>query len=99
MFSNMSKREKMLGLILAATVPLVLLVFVAIWVDGSLDKKTIRLRAIEKQLGEQDLLKTERMRAADRRAEYREASLSSDPAHTQNYRAWLNGLADKAQFD
>lgn len=95
MFSNMSKREKMLGMAFLAIVPLVLLVVVVMWVNGSLNDKRLRLRALENQINQEELLKEQRMRASERRFEYTEASLSSNPDNAEKYRQWLNGLMEK----
>ena len=95
MFSNMSKREKMLGMAFLAIVPLVLLVVVVMWVNNSLNDKRMRLRALENQINQEELLKEQRMRASERRFEYTEASLSSNPDNAEKYRQWLNGLIKK----
>lgn len=81
-------------MVLVATLPVVLLLFLMYWVGGSLDAKSARIKALDNQIGEQQLLEQARRNAAERRSEYRAASLSSVEEIQQDYGFWLNDLAE-----
>ena len=99
MFDKMTKRERILALVVASTLPFVLLFAYGFWVMGSYNSKRARLRGMESQIRDQKNKAAEIENARYRRMWYQEISLPSDlPVSQSDYKFLLTKMVeDKLQ--
>ena len=95
MFENLTPRERILALVIAALVPMALLMFVAFWFFGVLGERDSEISSLDSRIMQAENLNRQAKYAMQRRNTYREMSLPSDPnIAASEYKAWLVKLAE-----
>jgi hypothetical protein len=96
MFQNMSKRERILALVVAATLPLMLIFWGVTTFSKSYFANQAKIRGLQDQIETETMRQIKAEEAQQRRRFYRERSLPTDlnTARIQ-YDAWLANLIEK----
>lgn len=96
MFQNMSKRERILALVVAATLPLMLIFWGVTTFSKSYFANQAKIRGLQDQIETEKMRQIKAEEAQQRRRFYRERSLPTDlnTARIQ-YDAWLANLIEK----
>ncbi|MFN9753172.1 MAG: hypothetical protein ACK57U_17505, partial [Planctomycetota bacterium] len=96
MFQNMSKRERILALIVAATLPLMLIFWGVTTFSKSYFANQTKIRGLQDQIEAETMRQIKAEEAQQRRRFYRERSLPTDlnTARIQ-YDAWLANVIEK----
>ena len=94
MFSNLSKREKILATAVCGLVPIVLIFMVGMWFSNSYFQKQAEIRSLQTQISGQKTKQLEGAQANARRLYYRSLSMPTDFNKAKiDYEGWLSNLA------
>ena len=94
MFSNLSKREKLLATVVGGLVPVVLIFMVGMWFSNSYFQKKAQINSLQTQITSQKSKQLEGAQANARRLYYRGLSMPTDFNKAKiDYEGWLSNLA------